>query len=72
MWSAILKAANFDPEFFSRYEKEIASEYNRLFPQRPVQQKPLASLRRMVFGSRRRIPTPTSPSSSASSQIENP
>jgi len=48
-----LKAANFDPEFFSTFEGEVASLYNQRFPDAPIRQRSKRSLKSMIFGSRR-------------------
>ena len=49
-----LRAANFDPEFFDRHEKDVVGLYNRQFPQQPVKLRSSRSLVKMIFGSRRK------------------
>lgn len=54
-----LRAANFDPEFFDRYEKDIVKLYNQQFPQDTVKLRSRGKLGKMIFGSRRKVETPT-------------
>ena len=48
-----LKAANFDPEFFDKHEKDLAREYNKQFPDDPVKVRSGGGILKMKFGSRR-------------------
>lgn len=48
-----LRAANFDPEFFDRHEKDIVSLYNSQNPSNPIPLRKRSSLVKMIFGSKR-------------------
>lgn len=47
---AHLKAANFDPEFFSRHEIEIANQWNQQNPDKKVEVKSKSRLKNIIFG----------------------
>jgi len=53
-----LKAANFDPEFFTRHEKDLVAAYNQTHPNDPIKLRSGGSIRKMLFGSRREVSTP--------------
>ena len=44
-----LSALNFDPEFYTQYEKEFVAQYNRLNPGTPITMKPARGLFSSVF-----------------------
>ncbi len=52
-----LRAANFDPEFFETHEKDIARLYNQQFPDDKVSLRSRGRLMKMIFGSRREVPS---------------